>query len=441
MEMGDFGMHGLMRAADLPPVPDGRGEGSAGEGERRRYVLHLDMDAYFAAVEQRDHPVYRGVPLVVCHTSSDFCNHGVVATASYEARPYGIKAGMSVWEARARCPQARMVHADIPRYLYNTRRLVRLCESYSPACEVFSVDELFLDLTRRVGTGGWDSALELGREVKRRVREELGLTCSVGLGPNKLVAKMASEFDKPDGLTLIRPEQLPGILAPLPVRRLVGVGPRMARNLRGMGIELIGELAAVPPRVLERRFGMVGRLLHLAARGIDHSPVGGGKADDLVKSFGHSLSLRGGSDDLETLSNTLLGLAEAVTRRMRRQGYLGRTVCLRLRIGYGWGCTRSLTLDEHTRSPRVVFRAARCLLEREAACGGWAEKVTTVGLSVSQLRRDLEGRQLSLADWQDPREERLLDALDELRDRYGEEVITRASLLGTFAVSGMNLAV
>jgi len=438
--MGDFGMRGLMRARDLPPVPDGCGEGSAGEGERLRYVLHLDMDAYFAAVEQRDHPVYQGTPLVVCHTSSDFCTHGVVATASYEARPYGIKAGMPVWEARARCPRVRMVHADIPRYLYNTRLLVRLCEGYSPACEVFSVDELFLDLTPRLDSGGWEAALGMAREIKARVREELGLSCSVGLGPNKLVAKMASEFEKPDGLTLIRPEQLPEILAPLPVERLVGVGPRLTRRLRGMGIESIGDLAAFPPRVLERRFGVVGRLLHLASRGIDHSPVTVAGTEELLKSFGHSLSLRGGSDDLEELSNTLLGLAEAVTRRMRRQGYLGRTVCLRLRIGYGWGYARSLTLEEHTYSPRAVFQAARSLLEQEAASGKWTEKVTTVGLSVTQLRRIREGRQLSLPEWEDPREERLLESLDRLRDKYGEEVITRASLLGTFSVSGMNLA-
>ena len=274
--MGNFSMHGLMRAADqrlASPEPEAPGEAARAGGGR--CVLHLDMDAYFAAVEQRDHPLYRGVPLVVCHTSSDFCTHGVVATASYEARVFGIKAGMSVWEARSRCPGVSMVHADIPKYLYNTRRIVRLCEKYSPRSEVFSIDEVFLDLTRRVGPGGWEEALSLAGEVKRRIREELGLTCSVGLGPNKLVAKMASEFEKPDGLTLVRPEQLPGILAPLPVNKLVGVGPRMLRNMRALGIERVGDLARAPVQVLQKRFGVMGRILHLAAQGIDHSPVGG----------------------------------------------------------------------------------------------------------------------------------------------------------------------
>lgn len=438
--MGNFSMQGLMRAADQKLAS---GHESPEETERpaqERCILHLDMDSYFASVEQRDHPLYRGAPLVVCHTSSDFCTHGVVATASYEARVFGIKAGMSVWEARSRCPKVHMVHADIPKYLYNTRRIVRLCEKYSPLSEVFSIDEVFLDLTRRVGPGEWEAARGLAGEVKRKIREEVGLTCSVGLGPNKLVAKMASEFEKPDGLTIVRPEQLPAILAPLAVNKLVGVGPRMLGHMRALGIERVGDLARTPVRVLEKRFGVMGRLLHLAARGIDYSPVGGRDEGDLVKSFGHSLSLRGGSDDLEVLANTLLGLAEAVTRRMRRDGYLGRTVCLRLRIGYGRGCTRSITLKDHTCLPRPIFNAARSLLEREAANDDWEEKITTVGLSVSQLRRRSEGCQLSVWDWLDPREEKLLRALDGLRDKYGEDVVTRASLLDTFAVSGMNLA-
>ncbi len=443
-------MHGLMRAADQKPAalaaerdggPEQAGQAAAaGRQEQGRCILHLDMDSYFASVEQRDHPLYRGVPLVVCHTSSDFCTHGVVATASYEARPFGIKAGMSVWEARSRCPGVAMVHADIPKYLYNTRRLVRLCETYSPRSEVFSIDEVFLDLTHRVGPGEWEAARGLAAELKRRIRDELGLTCSVGLGPNKLVAKMAAEFEKPDGLTIIRPDQLPTILAPLAVNKLVGVGPRMLKHMRALGIERVGDLARTPVQVLQKRFGVMGRLLHLAARGIDYSPVGGQTEDDLVKSFGHSLSLRGGTDDVEVMANTLLGLAEAVTRRMRRDGYLGRTVCLRLRIGYGRGCTRSVTLKDYTALPRPIFQAARALLEREAATGTWEENITTVGLSVSSLQKRSEGCQLSIWGWLDPREEKLFHALDGIRDKYGEGIVTRASLLGTFEVSGMNLA-
>jgi DNA polymerase-4 len=263
----------------------------------------------------------------------------------------------------------------------------------------------------------------------------------VGLGPNKLVAKMASEFRKPDGLTLIRPEQLPDLLSPLPVDRLVGVGSRMLRQMRSLGIERIGDLAQTPAKLLERRFGIMGRVLHLAAQGKDYSPVGGGYEENLIKSFGHSLSLRGGSNDLEALSNTLLGLVDAVARRMRKEGYLGRTVILRLRVGYSRGYARAATLGKYTCLPRPIFQVARSLLEREALSGAWEDKITTVGVSVSQLKKAEEGRQLSIWDYLDPREHQLISALDKLYDKYGEGVVTRASLLGTFSLSGMNPAI
>ena len=431
--MTQFVMRGLLRPAD---------QGKAG-GER--CVLHLDMDAYFASVEQRDVPIYRGRPLIVCHTSSDFCSHGVVATASYEARPWGVKAGMSVWEARSRCPQACFVHADIPKYLDNARRILRICERRSHRMEVFSIDEVFLDLapvlrSRLQGEELWEAARRVGAALKEDIRRELRLTASVGIGPNKLVAKMASEFQKPDGLTVIRPEQLPDVLAPLSVDKLVGVGARMRRNLRAMGIETVGDLARAPREALEWRFGIMGRLLWKAARGEDDSPVASSGEGHEVKSFGHSLSLRGGSDDLEYLENTLLGLVDAVTRRMRRDGYLGRTVSLRLRVGYAMGYARARTLEEYSDLPSPVFAAARDLLRREASSGLWREPVTTVGVSVSQLRRREEGRQVTIWECLDPREEKLTAAMDALRDRYGEGVVTRASLLGDFALSGMNLA-
>lgn len=432
--MTQYVMHGLLRSAD-----QGR---TAKEG---RCVLHLDMDAYFASVEQRDVPLYRGRPLVVCHTSSDFCSHGVVATASYEARPWGIKAGMSVWEARKRCPQACFVHADIPKYLDNARRILRICERRSHRVEVFSIDEAFADLSANLrsyppGRERWEAALETGRGLKEDIRRELGLTASVGIGPNKLVAKMASEFQKPDGLTLVTPDQLPHILASMDVDKLVGVGRRMRRNFRAMGIETIGDLARTPREVMEWKFGVIGRLLWKAAWGQDDSPVVCSGEHHEVKSFGHSLSLRGGTGDLGYLENTLLGLVDAVTRRMRRDGYLGRTVSLRLRVGYSMGYARARTLEEYSDLSSPIYAAARELLRREAASGLWREPVTTVGVSVSQLRRREEGKQVTIWDCLDPREEKLTAALDALRDRYGEGVVTRASLLGDFAVSGMNLA-
>jgi len=207
-----------------------------------------------------------------------------------------------------------------------------------------------------------------------------------------------------------------------------------------MGIETVGDLARAPREVLQWKFGVVGSLLWEAAHGRDSGPVMRGGEGEEMKSFGHSLSLRGGTRDLEYLENTLLGLCDAVTRRMRREGYLGRTVSLRLRVGYALGYARARTLPGYSDLPSPVYEAARDLLRREASCGPWTEPVTTVGVSVSQLRPRREGRQVTIWDYLDSREERLTAALDALRDRYGEQVITRASLLGDFALSGMNLA-
>jgi nucleotidyltransferase/DNA polymerase involved in DNA repair len=214
----------------------------------------------------------------------------------------------------------------------------------------------------------------------------------------------------------------------------------MRRNLGAMGIETIGDLARTPVEVLEWKFGVIGRLLWRGAWGRDDSPVGTSGQDHEVKSFGHSLSLRRGTGEVDLLENTLLGLCEAVTRRMRRDGYLGRTVNLRLRVGYAMGYARAMTLREYTDLPSPVYSAARDLLRREAFSGIWLEPITTVGVSVSQLRRGEGGRQVTLWDCLDPREEKLTAALDALRDKYGEGVITRASLLGEFSISGMNLA-
>ena len=443
-------MHGLMRAADQKPAalaaerdggpeqagrprrPGGRSRGGASSTWTWTLISPPSSNATT--------PSTAGVPLVVCHTSSDFCTHGVVATASYEARLFGIKAGMSVWEARSRCPGVAMVHADIPKYLYNTRRLVRLCETYSPRSEVFSIDEVFLDLTHRVGPGEWEAALGLAAELKRRIREELGLTCSVGLGPNKLVAKMAAEFEKPDGLTIIRPDQLPDHPRPSGGEQAGGGGAAHAQAYARPGHRARRRPGPHPGAGAPETLRGHGPPPPPGRPGHRLQPGGGQSEDDLVKSFGHSLSLRGGTDDVEVMANTLLGLAEAVTRRMRRDGYLGRTVCLRLRIGYGRGCTRSVTLKDYTALPRPIFQAARALLEREAATGTWEENITTVGLSVSSLQKRSEGCQLSIWGWLDPREEKLFHALDGIRDKYGEGIVTRASLLGTFEVSGMNLA-
>ncbi len=389
-----------------------------------RQIIHIDMDAYFASIEQRDVPFYRKRPLVVCHTDDPASFRGVVSTASYEARVYGIESSMSVLEAKVRCPHAVYLAGNYDKYLHNTRRILDICKRYSDMVEVFSVDELFLDATfMRFPPGE-----VIARRIQNSIKRELGLSCSIGVGPNKLIAKMASEFRKPSGFTVISSEQLPGIIAPLPVRKMVGIGRRMARRLDSIGVRTIGELAQVPVDYLEKKFGVVGIALHLASLGLDDSPVIPEHQGEGIKSFGHTSALGKGIADSRELKRILLGLCEGVTRRMRKEGYGGRTVVLRLCLARMIGYTRSRSIKEYTSSTTRVFKIARKLLEKEEKAIS-RYPATLIGVSVTNLVNKEKGYQLSIFDLLENRELALTKAVDSLKDKYGERVIVRGSLL------------
>ena len=391
-----------------------------------RTIVHLDMDAYFASIEQRDHPIYRGRPLLVCHTDSTQGYFGVVAAASYEARPYGIKSGMSVLEAKKLCPHGVYLMGDYNKYLHNTKELIKICGNFTDQVEVYSIDEMWLDITKtkRFFGGAGRTAHLLQAEVLRRLR----LSASIGVGPNKLVAKMAGEFHKPGGITVIRPLDLPEILAPLAVDKLVGVGRRMKKHFDFIGVATIGDLAEVPSDYLKNKFGVVGLWLKQAALGLDDSVLttGRGAPALTVKSFGHSSALGSGEADIDRLSQILLGLCEGVVRRMRRERYAGRTVVLRLCLARMFGFTRSHTLPEATDLTERVYPVARELLLKEAPVLG-KYPATLIGVSVTNL---LHGaRQLSMLDLLDDRTIRLAGAVDRIKNKYGDRLITRGTLV------------
>lgn len=392
-----------------------------------RAILHLDMDAYFASIEQRDFPIYRGKPLLVCHTDDPTSNRGIVAAASYEARAYGVKSATTVVEARKRCPNGVFVAGNYDRYLANTRKLIELCGEYSDLLEVYSVDEIFLDVTAtaRFFGGIEKTALSLRRAIER----ELGLSASIGVGPGKTAAKMASELGKPGGIAVVSAEDLPDAFAPLPVARIPGVGGRMERHLSAIGIKTVGELIAAPDSLLERKFGVVGLALKRAALGADGSPVSPGDKSAPVKSFGHSSSLGGGIDDLEQLKCVLLSLVEGATRRMRKDGYLGRTACVYLAFARLFGASRRKTLPGYTDLTGEVYPVAVELLESEAE--NFARyPATKIGFSMTNLIERKRGRQVSLFDLLDGRERALTKAIDSLRDKYGDDVLVRGSTMG-----------
>ena len=391
-----------------------------------RDIIHLDMDAYFASIEQRDVPFYRRKPLLVCHTDDPTSIRGVISSASYEARLFGIKSGMSVLEAKKLCPKGIYIQGNYEKYLFNSRKITEICKRYSNLVEIFSVDEMFLDVTGTKRFFG--EPVDIARSIQRDIKKILNLSASIGVGPNKLVAKMASEFKKPAGITVIKPDELPQILAPLPVDDIVGVGKRMKRHFDRIGINTIGDLASFPEEPLRKRFGIVGVYLHRAALGIDNSPVSPEDKGIEIKSFGHSSALGSGVSDFSKLSQVLLGLCEGVTRRMRKKGYTGRTVTLRLCLARLFSISRSKSLEGFTDFTYRVYPVARGILNKEKSLFK-KYPATLIGVSVSNLRQDNEGRQISIFDLLRPKEQALTRAVDKIKDKYGERVIVRSSLL------------
>lgn len=379
-------------------------------------ILHVDMDAFFASVEQKERPWLAGKPVIVGGDPQKRC--GVVSAASYAAREYGIKAGMSLFATRRLCPHAVFligIHGE--KYEYVSSRLVKIFRQFTPRVEPYSIDEAFLDITGCERLFG--PPAELGRKLKEKVKRELGLSCSVGIAPSKLLAKLASSLNKPDGLTVIPKEKIKAILNPLDVTELCGIGRSTAKVLSHLGIHTAGELASYPVEVLKRKFGIVGEWLHFMANGIDCSPVISGAVPD--KSMGHSRTLPADIDDPKQIASVLLGLSSLVARRLRKGGFLGRTITLRLRYSDFFSLTRSETIPQPTDSEHAIFHVA---FKLALGLVSGVRKIRLLGVSVSQLIRDEKPLQipLPLAEYRDKREE-IYSVMDRIRDKFGEEAI------------------
>jgi DNA polymerase-4 len=386
-------------------------------GNNERVIMHMDMDAFFASVEQRVNPPLRGRPLVVCGGGK----RTVVAAASYEARPYGIRSGMSLYEAQRKCPDLLVVQADIPTYVDASLRVLKILQGFTPDVEVYSIDEAFLDVTGSLVL--FRGAENIARMIKEEIRKELRLTCSIGIAPNKLLAKLASTMHKPNGLRVIRQEEIPSLLEDLPVEEMWGIGPRLAIYLHEMGITTCGQLGRVPSGILERRFGLIGRMLHRMARGMDVSPVVPFGVGPDARSIGHSMTLDQDVCSKDEIAWYVLLLAEMVGRRLRSGGYAGRTVVLTLRYSDFCTFSRRMTLKRYiTAGPRIHEVAMRILDGIRLR-----DAVRLVGVSLANLIR---GRvQIPLFEGERKGEELVL-AMDRVNDRYGEFTLSWGPLLG-----------
>ncbi len=395
-----------------------------------RCVLHADMDAFFASVEQRDRPELRGRAVVVGGAGA----RGVVAAASYQARVFGIHSAMSSVEARRRCPDLIFVSGDMPRYARESRRIFEIFRSFSPRVEGLSLDEAFLDLTGSERLLG--PAREVGERLREAVRERTALPISVGIGPIKMVAKIASGAAKPDGLLEVRPDQVRSFLDPLSARKIWGVGPAAAHRLERLGYRTIGDLARADPEALRRHLGDWGVQIGRLALGVDLREV---EPHREAVSLSEENTFERDVTDGGLLEATILTHAEAVARRLRRQGLLARTVVLKWRFGRraregprGYPVhTRQRTLTEPTDDGAVVARVARSLLD-----DALTEPVRLLGVGVSGLidceaastQMSLFEERQSSGSAQTPLARRKLNrALDVLADRFGDGVVRRAS--------------
>jgi DNA polymerase-4 len=381
----------------------------------QRDVIHADLDAFYAFVEQRDDPRLRGRPVIV--------GPGVVLAASYEARAFGVHSAMGGSRARRLCPDAVVVPPRWSAYVEASRAVFAVFDRMAPVVEGLSIDEAFLDVSGLERISGTPTQIAI--RLRREVRERVGLPITVGVASTKHLAKVASGVAKPDGLIVVPPERELEFLHPLPVNRLWGVGPATTAKLHSLGIRTVGDIARLGETQLMEMLGRAsGRHLHAVAHNRDPRRVEGRRRR---RSIGSQCALGRSRQTPESLDVVLVGLVDRVTRRMRASARAGRTVVLRLRFGDFTRATRSHTLGEPTAASRTILTTARSLL---AAAMPIVERkgITLIGVSVTNLDRGLGGRQLELP--LRPGTGLAVDlALDAIRDRFGPKAVTRAVLL------------
>ncbi len=381
-------------------------------------ILHLDLDAFFAAVEQRDRPELRGKPVIVGGGGPD--QRGVVSTASYEARKFGVHSAMPLRTAGRLCPQGVFLPVDGRKYQAVSRQVMAILRRFTPLVEPVSIDEAFLDVTASQALFG--DGETIARTIKDAVHDEVGLTISAGVAQTKLVAKVASDLRKPDGLVVVPPGTEAAFLAPLAIARLWGVGPKTQAVLADYGIATIGDLAALDPAALAARMGPHAATLIERAHGQDPDRVVG--EGEAAKSIGQEHTFDRDTADPEVIERTLLAMAEGVAGRLRGMGAKAATVTVKVRDTAFRTVTRQKTLRSPTDLTEPIFQAALALARPETR----GKTIRLVGVTASGLAH---GEQLGMFEADAARRHRIAEAQDELRHRFGERAVTRARLLGS----------
>jgi len=390
----------------------------------RRWIVHIDMDAFFVEVERRLNPSLVGRPVIV---GNDPDGRGVVAACSYETRRFGIHSAMPLRQAKRLCPQAIFIRGNFEAYADYSRRIRTLFKSYTPLVEMASIDEAYLDLTGTERLHG--PAIAAVDQILRRLRHEIGLPASAGLASNKLVAKVASDLAKPSGLVVVLPGSERAFFAPLRMHRLPGIGPRLEAHLERYGISTLGEIVALGEPVLRTVFGAVGSDLYWRCQGEDDSPV---VLSCAARSVSHEHTFDQDTGHRLKLEQTLSYLAERVAQRLRRSasgGWRARHVTLKIRYSDFQTLTRQTTFAEPTNDDREIYEAARRSLDRAYTRRSWVRLlgISASGLCDAQWQMDLFAHKDQMAC------EALAAAIDRIKNRYGFEAILRGRSLGASA--------
>lgn len=380
---------------------------------KHKIIMCIDMDAFFASVEQQANPHLREKPIAVVGAGA----RTVITTASYEARRFGVKTGMNIYEAKKACPHLIFVVGDNEKYTHTCKELTRIYSRFTPDMEVYSIDEAFLDVTTTHHLFGGPEAI--GDSIKKIIKKRFGINCTVGIGPNILIAKLASDISKPDGLRWIRPDDVPDILENLPVKELWGIGSKISERLSTLGIKTCGELGRAPASLLRNRFGIIGESLKLMGMGICCRPVA--SEEEEPKSIGHSTTLPKNIGDRNEIKAYILKLSEMVGRRARRYGYLGRKVSLTLRYPDFETFTKQITLSQYANDTHIIYKSAVDILSKIRL----KDKIRLIGVCLSNITID-EPHQPSLFE-DERRRKALLNIMDAVNDRYGDFKLTWAS--------------
>jgi DNA polymerase IV len=379
-----------------------------------KIILCIDMDAFFASVEQQSNPKLRGKPIAVIGSGG----RTVITTRSYEAREYGVKTGMNIYEAKKLCPPLIFVVGNNEKYTHTCRELQKIYLRFTPEVEVYSIDEAFLDVTTSYHLFGGPEAI--GDIIKKEIKKQFGINCTVGIAPNILLAKLASDIAKPDGLKWIRAEDAESVLECIPVKELWGIGSRLSEKLDAMGIKTCGELGRAPASLLRNKFGIIGEHLKTMGLGRCNRPLH--VQEDDPKSIGHSMTFDKDLSERTAIEAEMLKLSDMVGRRARKYGFVGRKVTLTVRYPDFETFSKQTTFTEYTNHTHEIYRHAASILNTIML----KDSVRLLGVALSSLVRD----QNQVLLFKEQRKERaLLQTIDAVNDRYGDFKLIWASYL------------